>query len=39
MVVYPDGVTFGLVEDVNLFLIGEKHLVESLMRNTKEGMS
>lgn len=38
MVVYPDSVTLGLVEDVNLFLIGEKHLVESLVRNVKEEM-
>jgi hypothetical protein len=27
MVVYPDCVTLGLVKDVNLFLIGDEHLL------------
>jgi hypothetical protein len=39
MVVYPDGIALSLVEDVNLFLIGDEHLLGKLVRSVKEGIS
>lgn len=38
MAVYGDGITLGLVKDVNLFLIGKEHLLGSLVRRVKRGM-
>jgi hypothetical protein len=39
MVVYSDGIALSLVEDVNLFLIGDEHLLGKLVKSVKEGMS
>ena len=35
MAVYGDGITLGLVKDVDLFLVGDKHLLQGLVRRVK----